>query len=64
MTGIGISRWKPSGLRENSGQDGGIEEPYWGPSANSNHLNFFQDVRDLKQLTMTAQWTPATCGED
>ena len=37
MTGSGIGRWKHSawswGWRENFGRDGGIEEPYWGPSS-------------------------------
>ena len=35
MAGIGISGIEAvgiTGLRENSGRDGGIEEPYWGPS--------------------------------
>ena len=31
MTGIGVTVGI-TGLRENSGRDGGIEEPYWGPS--------------------------------
>ena len=41
-----------TGLRENSGRDGGIEEPYWGPSIAFARWSIFKIVSILEYLVI------------